>query len=174
VLHNTFGIERGVMTTIHAYTQDQRVLDASHKDLRRARAAAMNIIPTTTGAARAIGLVMPELKGKLDGMAMRVPVPNGSAVDLIVETSRNVSAAEVNEIMRENAEGPLEGIMLYSEEPLVSSDIIGTPESVVIDGLSTMVMGDNMLKMLLWYDNEWGYSSRLVDAAAIVGAGVPA
>lgn len=165
VLHEKFGIVKGLMTTVHSYTNDQQVLDLPHKDLRRARAAAQNIIPTTTGAAKAVALVLPELKGKLNGMAFRVPTPNVSVTDLVVELSRNVTVEEVNAALKEAAEGPLKGIMNYSEEPLVSSDYNGDPASSTIDALSTMVVGDNLVKVVSWYDNEWGYSNRVVDLA---------
>jgi len=162
VLHDAFGIELGFMTTVHAYTNDQRILDLPHEDLRRARAAAINLIPTSTGAARAIGLVMPELKGKVDGVAMRAPVPDGSVVDLVVRTGRETSVDEVNETFRAAAEGHLDGILRFSDEPLVSSDIVGSPYSCTFDSELTMVNG-NLVKVFGWYDNEWGYSCRLVD-----------
>jgi len=164
VLNDTFGIEYGLMTTIHAYTNDQHVLDAPHKDLRRARAAAVNIIPTTTGAAKAIGLVLPELKGKLDGIALRVPVMSGSLVDLVCRVKKPTDAGEVNEAVRQAAQGPLEGILEYCEDPIVSSDIIGNPASSIFDSPSTSVMERQMVKILSWYDNEWGFSHRVVDA----------
>jgi len=164
VLNDTFGIEHGVMTTIHAYTNDQHVLDAPHKDLRRARAAAMSIIPTSTGAARAIALVLPELKGKLDGIAMRVPVMSGSLVDLVCRVKKPTDAGEVNDAMRQAAGGALKGILEYCEDPIVSSDVIGNPASSVFDSLSTSVMDRQMVKVLSWYDNEWGFSQRMVDA----------
>ncbi|MHC4124378.1 MAG: type I glyceraldehyde-3-phosphate dehydrogenase [Planctomycetota bacterium] len=163
VLHNTFGIEKGLMTTIHAYTNDQRVSDMIHSDLRRARAAAMNIIPTTTGAAKAVGKVIPELKGKLDGFALRVPVPDGSAVDLVVQLTKEATKEEINAAVKAAAEGELKGILEYCEEPIVSSDIIGNPASSVFDALSTMVMDGKMVKVVSWYDNEWGYSNRTID-----------
>jgi glyceraldehyde 3-phosphate dehydrogenase len=165
VLHENFGIEQGFMTTVHSYTGDQRILDFPHKDLRRARAAAVSIIPTTTGAAKAIGMVLPELNGKLDGMAIRVPTPDGSLTDLTCILKRNVKAEEVNNAMKRASENSLKGIMDYTEEPLVSTDVIGNPHSAIIDGLSTKVNGGqgNLLKILSWYDNEWGYSCRLVD-----------
>ncbi|WP_249871258.1 type I glyceraldehyde-3-phosphate dehydrogenase [Oceanobacillus saliphilus] len=166
VLHDSFGIKRGLMTTIHSYTNDQQILDLPHKDYRRARAAAENIIPTTTGAAKAVGLVLPEINGKLNGMAVRVPTPDGSLVDLVAELDKNVTAEDVNRALKEAAEGPLKGVLQYSEEPLVSTDIIGNPHSSVVDGLSTMVMEDNMVKVVSWYDNEMGYSARCVDLAA--------
>lgn len=163
VLHENFGIVRGMMNTIHSYTNDQNTLDLAHKDPRRARAAAVNIIPTTTGAAKAVSLVLPELKGKLNGMSLRVPTPNVSITDLVAELEQEVTVEQVNAALKEAAEGPLKGILAYSEEPLVSSDYIGDPHSSIIDGLSTMVMEGNMVKVLSWYDNEWGYSTRCVD-----------
>ena len=171
VLVDSFGVERGMMTTVHAYTSDQRILDNSHKDLRRARAGCCSIVPTTTGAARCVGIVIPELAGKLDGMSARVPVPDGSMVDLVVELSRPVSAEEVNAAMKAaSEEGPLKGILAYSEEPLVSSDIVGEKASSVFDAGCTMVLGGNgtLVKVLAWYDNEMGYSCRLLDLAKIV------
>jgi glyceraldehyde 3-phosphate dehydrogenase len=162
VLHESFGVELGFMTTIHAYTNDQRILDLPHKDLRRARAAAINLIPTSTGAARAIGVVLPELKGKVDGMSMRAPVPDGSVVDLVVRVARETSIEEVNAAFETAAAGPLDGILRYSDEPLVSSDIVGSPYSCTFDSDLTMVNG-NLVKVFGWYDNEWGYSCRLVD-----------
>ncbi len=163
VLDEAFGIEQGLMTTVHAYTNDQRLADVPHKDLRRSRAAAENIIPTTTGAARAVGKILPQLKGRLDGMAMRVPVPDGSIVDLACRVRGKPSAADVNAAVREASEGPLRRIVEYSEVPLVSSDIIGNPHSSIFDALSTAASGDGYLKVVSWYDNEWGYSSRVVD-----------
>jgi len=163
VLHEKFGIVRGLMTTVHSYTNDQQILDLPHKDLRRARAAAENIIPTSTGAAKAVSLVLPELKGKLNGFAMRVPTPNVSVVDLVAEIKTSVTAEDVNAALKEAAEGPLKGILGYSDEPLVSSDYNGNPASSTIDGLSTMVLEGNMIKVVSWYDNEWGYSNRVVD-----------
>jgi glyceraldehyde 3-phosphate dehydrogenase (phosphorylating) len=163
ILDEKFGIEEGVMTTVHAYTNDQRLADVPHKDLRRSRAAAENIIPTTTGAARAVGKILPKLKGKLDGMAIRVPVPDGSIVDLTCRMSRPVSVEEVNGAVREAAAGPLKRIVEYSEVPLVSSDIIGNPHSSIFDALSTRSQNDGYLKVVAWYDNEWGYSNRVVD-----------
>jgi len=163
VLQDNFGIIKGLMTTVHAYTNDQRVLDLPHKDLRRARAAAINIIPTTTGAAKAVTKVIPELEGKINGMAMRVPVKDGSIVDFVAELERKVTLEEVNLAMKKASENELKGIMEYSEDPLVSTDVIGNPHSVVFDGLSTMVIADNMVKVIGWYDNEWGYSNRVVD-----------
>ncbi len=162
VLNDTFGIEKGLMTTVHAYTNDQRVADMIHSDLRRARAAAVNIIPTSTGAAKAIGQVIPELDGKLHGFALRVPVPVGSVVDLVVEVKKEASVEAVNAAMKKAAEGPMKGILAYCEDPIVSSDIIKNPHSSIFDSLSTMVKG-NMVKVLSWYDNEWGYSNRSVD-----------
>ncbi len=163
VLHDEFTIEQGFMTTVHAYTNDQRILDLPHEDLRRARAAAINLIPTSTGAARAIGLVMPELAGRMDGIALRAPVPDGSVVDLVVRVARETTVDEVNEAFRSAADrGPLEGILRYSDEPLVSSDIVGSPYSCTFDSELTMVNG-TLVKVFGWYDNEWGYSCRLVD-----------
>jgi len=161
-LNDAFGIERGVMTTIHAYTNDQRVADMIHSDLRRARAAAANMIPTTTGAAKAIGKVVPELDGKLDGFAMRVPIPVGSVVDLVVNVKKDVTVDSVNAAMKKASEGPMKGILAYCDEPIVSSDIVLNPASSIFDSLCTMVIG-NMVKVLSWYDNEWGYSNRSVD-----------
>lgn len=163
VLHEKFGIVKGLMTTVHAYTNDQQILDLPHKDLRRARAAAMSIIPTTTGAAKAVALVLPELKGKLNGFAMRVPTPNVSVVDLVAELAKPTTAEEVNAALKAAAEGPLKGILQYTDEPLVSKDFNGNPHSSIIDGLSTMVIEGNMVKVVSWYDNEWGYSNRVVD-----------
>lgn len=166
VLNDHYGIESGFMTTVHAYTNDQRLADVAHKDYRRSRAAAQNIIPTTTGAARAVGKVMPELQGKLDGLAVRVPVPDGSVVDLVVELRSDPSVDEVNAAVREAAAGPLATILEYSEEHLVSSDIIGNPHSSIYDALSAKKVGPNRVRVLAWYDNEWGYSHRVVDLAA--------
>ncbi len=163
VLQQEFGIKRGLMTTIHAYTNDQRVIDAPHKDLRRARAAAAAIIPTTTGAAKAVGEVLPELKGKLHGIAMRVPVIDGSVVDLVAELEKTVTKEDINKAIKAAAEGSLKGILEYTEDPIVSCDVIGNPHSSVFDALSTMVLGDNFIKVVSWYDNEWGYSNRCVD-----------
>jgi len=165
VLNDTFGIEQGFMTTIHSYTGDQRILDFPHKDLRRARAAAVSIIPTTTGAAKAVTLVIPELKGRIDGMAVRVPTPDGSLTDFTCILKREVTKDEVNNALRDAAQGRLKGIMQYSEEPLVSVDIVGNPHSSIIDGLSTKINGEhgNFVKILSWYDNEWGYSCRIID-----------
>lgn len=168
VLHENFGIVRGFMTTVHAYTNDQVILDFPHKDLRRARAAATNIIPTSTGAAKAIGLVLPELKGKLDGYALRVPVPTGSITDLTVELSKETSAAEVNAAMKKAAEGSLRGILRYTEDPIVSTDIVTDPHSSIFDAGITKVIG-NQAKVASWYDNEWGYSNRLVDLMSFIG-----
>jgi glyceraldehyde 3-phosphate dehydrogenase (phosphorylating) len=168
VLLDSFGIVKGLMTTIHAYTNDQVILDFPHKDLRRARAAAQNIIPTTTGAARATALVLPELKGKLDGMAMRVPVMDGSVTDLVVQLTREVTVDEVNAAYRAAADGPLKGYLHYTSDPIVSSDIVGTPYSCTFDSLLTMTFGDQV-KVIGWYDNEWGYSCRLADLAGLVG-----
>src|SRR5262249_52910356 len=163
ILDEEFGIEEGVMTTVHAYTNDQRLADVPHKDLRRSRAAAENIIPTTTGAARAVGKVLPKLKGKLDGMAMRVPVADGSIVDLTFRLAQPATAASINAAVKAAAEGPMKRIVEYSEVPLVSSDIIGNPHSSVFDALSTIAGGDGYAKVVSWYDNEWGYSNRVVD-----------
>jgi len=163
VLHESFGLKRGLMTTIHSYTNDQNVLDMPHKDLRRARAAAVSIIPTTTGAARAVGKVLPDLAGKLDGMAFRVPTPNGSVVDLVAELDKTVTKEEINAAMKAAADGPLKGILEYTEDPIVSCDIIGNPHSSIFDALSTTVMDNNFVKVVSWYDNEWGYSQRCVD-----------
>ncbi len=169
VLDDAFGIQRAVMTTVHAYTNDQRILDLVHSDLRRARSAAVNMIPTTTGAARAVGQVLPNLKGKVDGCAIRIPIPDGSLVDLVSVVSRDVTVEEVNAAVKAAASGPLTGIIEYSEDPLVSSDIVGNPYSCIYDSLATMVNG-NVVKTLAWYDNEWGYSNRVVDAMAHVAA----
>ncbi|MEW6162186.1 MAG: type I glyceraldehyde-3-phosphate dehydrogenase [Nitrospirota bacterium] len=163
VIHNEFEIIRGLMTTIHSYTNDQRILDLPHKDLRRARAAALNMIPTTTGAAKAVGLVLPELKGKLNGMAIRVPTPNVSLVDLVAELARDVTAEDINAALKRAAEGTLKGILQYSEDPLVSIDLNGNAHSAIVDATLTMVIEGRMAKVLAWYDNEWGYSSRLRD-----------
>ncbi len=163
VLDDAFGIKSGIMTTVHAYTNDQRVADTPHSDLRRARHAAENIIPTSTGAAKAIGQVLPALDGKLDGMAMRVPVPDGSIVDLVVEVSRDVTVAEVNAAMKAASEGAMKGILEYTEDPIVSSDIIGNPASSIFDSGLTKVLNGTMVKVVSWYDNEWGYSNRVVD-----------
>ena len=163
VLHEKFGIEKGSMTTIHSYTNDQNVLDFPHKDLRRARAAAINMIPTTTGAAKAMGLVMPELKGKLDGYAMRVPTPNVSVVDLVVVTSKNTTTEEVNQALQQAANGPMKGILAYTEDPVVSTDMMHNPNSSIVDAGLTKVLDGNLVKVVSWYDNEWGYSMRIID-----------
>lgn len=163
VLNDFFGIEKGTMTTIHSYTADQRLMDSPHKDLRRARAAALSIIPTKTGATKAVSLVIPELKGKLDGMAFRVPTPNVSVVDLAVLLKRKVSVEEINQAFKEASQGYLKGILDYTEEPLVSKDFNGNSNSSIVDGLSTMVIADNLAKIIAWYDNEWGYSCRIID-----------
>jgi glyceraldehyde 3-phosphate dehydrogenase len=169
VLHEAFGIEHGLMTTIHAYTADQRLQDMPHKDLRRARAAALNLIPTTTGAAKAVGLVLPELNGKLNGFSMRAPVPTGSVVDLVFATPTAVEPAQVNAAMKEAAEGPLEGILGYTEDEIVSTDIVNDPRSSIFDAGQTLVIGDGkMVKAVSWYDNEWGYSNRCVELAGKV------
>ncbi len=170
-LHDEFTIVKGLMTTIHAYTQDQNLQDAPHNDLRRARAAALNLVPTSTGAAKAIGLVLPELKGKLDGYAVRVPIPTGSATDLTVELGRDVTAEEVNAAVKAAAEGPMKGFLRYSTDPIVSSDIVTDPASCIFDAPLTKVLG-NQVKVVGWYDNEWGYSNRLVDLIALVGKGL--
>ncbi len=170
VIDEKFGIKKGLMTTIHAYTNDQRILDLPHEDLRRARAAAQSMIPTTTGAAEAVSLVLPQLKGKLSGMAMRVPTPTVSVVDLVLETDKNTTVEEVNAALKSAAEGDLKGIMMYSDEPLVSMDYRQDPHSSIIDGLSTAVMGENMVKIIAWYDNEWGYSVRVVDLVSYIVA----
>jgi len=163
VLHETFGIKRGWMTTVHSYTNDQRVLDMPHKDLRRSRAAAVNIIPTSTGAARAVGKVLPELAGKLDGISLRVPTPDGSIVDLAVEVAKNCTRDEVNAAMKAAAEGAMKGIIEYTEDPIVSTDILNNPNTCIFDSLLTAVMDGNFVKVLAWYDNEWGYSAKCVD-----------
>ncbi|MFG3341492.1 type I glyceraldehyde-3-phosphate dehydrogenase [Glycomyces sp. NPDC048151] len=168
VLNDSVGIEKGLMTTIHAYTQDQMLQDGPHSDPRRARAAALNVVPTTTGAAKAVGVVLPELNGKLDGYSLRVPVPTGSITDLTFEASRNVTAEEVNAALKAAAEGPLKGILYYTEDPIVSKDIETDPHSCIIDGLLTKVI-DNQVKVFGWYDNEWGFSNRLVDLVKLVG-----
>jgi glyceraldehyde 3-phosphate dehydrogenase len=171
VMNDSIGIERGLMTTVHAYTNDQKILDQIHKDLRRARAAAMNIIPTTTGAARAVGEVFPELKGKLDGSAIRVPVPDGSLVDLTFTPGRDTTRDEVNQILKAASEsGPLKGVLVYSEDPLVSSDIVHTPQSSTVDSLETAVIEGKLVRVVSWYDNEWGFSNRMVDTAAAMAA----
>ena len=168
VIHDAFGVEHGVMSTVHSYTNDQSILDQRHSDLRRARAAAMNIIPTTTGAARAVGLVLPDLNGKLDGIAFRVPTSTGSITDFVAQVSKDVTVEDVNAAYQEAAEGALKGILEYSTEPLVSSDFRGNSHSCIIDGLSTMVMQNRMIKVMGWYDNEWGYSCRTADLCALI------
>ncbi len=168
VLHDTFGIERGLMTTVHAYTNDQRILDLMHKDLRRARGAAVNIVPTSTGAAKAIGLVMPELKGKLHGLSLRVPTPTVSVVDLVVDLKKSASVEDINDALKKSAEGKMTGFLAYCDEPLVSSDFRGNPASSIVDGLSTVVLEGKMAKVLSWYDNEWGYSCRVGDLAKLM------
>ena len=170
VLHENFDIKHGLMTTVHSYTNDQQILDLPHKDLRRARAAGMSIIPTTTGAAKAVALVLPELKGKLNGFAMRVPTPNVSITDLVVELDKPVTAEAINDALKKAAEGELKGIMAFSEEPLVSKDFNGNPHSSIVDGLSTMVVEGSMAKVVSWYDNEWGYSNRVVDLIEYIAA----
>ncbi len=167
-LHEAFGIERGLMTTTHAYTNDQRILDLMHKDLRRARAAAINIVPTTTGAAKAIGLVIPELRGKLHGLSLRVPTASVSVVDLVADLKRPATAEKINQEIRKAAEGHLKGIMAYCDKPLVSSDFRGHPASAIVDAMSTVVLEGKMAKVLAWYDNEWGYSCRVADLAALI------
>src|SRR5450432_1582799 len=169
VIHEKWGIDKGSMTTIHSYTNDQNVLDFPHKDLRRARAAALNMIPTTTGAAKAIGLVMPELKGKLDGYAMRVPTPNVSVVDLVVLLKKDATAAEVNAALKEASEGSMKGILGYTEDPVVSTDMLHNSNSSIVDSEMTKVIGGNLLKVVSWYDNEWGYSCRVVDLVDFMG-----
>ena len=168
VLNDSFGVKRGMMTTVHSYTNDQQILDLPHKDLRRARAAAENIIPTTTGAAKAVGLVLPELQGKLNGFSLRVPTPNVSVTDLVAELDKSVTAEEINDALKTAAAGPMKGILDFSNEPLVSKDYNGNPHSSIVDGLSTMVIDGNMVKVVSWYDNEWGYSCRLADIARMV------
>jgi len=168
VLHDNFGVSRGLMTTIHSYTNDQRILDVYHKDLRRARAAALNMIPTTTGAAKVVGVVIPELKGKLHGIAIRVPTPTVSLVDFVADLKKKATVDEINKAFSDAANGRLKGIIRYCTEPLVSMDFKGSPYSAIFDSLSTMVMDDTMVKVLAWYDNEWGYSCRLADLAAFV------
>ncbi len=168
VLHQNFGVSKGLMTTIHAYTNDQRILDVFHKDLRRARAAALNIIPTTTGAAKAVTQVIPELKGKIHGLAFRVPTPTVSIIDFVADLDKEVTVEQVNQAFRKAAEGPLAGILEYCQEELVSMDFKGNSASSILDALSTMVIGGNMVKILAWYDNEWGYSCRLADLAAYI------
>ena len=168
VVMEQFGIVKGLMTTVHAYTNDQSILDLPHKDMRRARAAALSMIPTTTGAAKAVSLVLPELKGKLDGLAVRVPTPNVSLVDLVVETEKATSTEEVNAALKAAAEGPLKGILAYCEEPLVSCDFNGNPASSTVDAATTSVIGGTMVKVMSWYDNEWGYSNRVVDLVKLM------
>ncbi|WP_375392691.1 type I glyceraldehyde-3-phosphate dehydrogenase [uncultured Sphingomonas sp.] len=170
VLNDAMGIERGLMTTIHAYTNDQKILDQIHPDLRRARAAAMSIIPTTTGAARAVGEVLPELKGKLDGSAVRVPVPDGSLVDLTFTPRRDTTREEVNQLLKDAAEGPMKGVLAWSDEPLVSIDIVHTPASSTVDSLETAVIDGKLVRVVSWYDNEWGFSNRMVDTATAMAA----
>ena len=170
VLHERFGIRRGLMTTVHAYTNDQRILDLQHEDLRRARAAALSMIPTTTGAARAVGEVLPDLKGKLDGMAVRVPTANVSIVDLVAELEKSTTEAEINQAMQQAAEGPLKGILAYCNEPLVSTDFNGSPFSSIFDSALTKVLGGNFVKVLSWYDNEWGFSKRMCDVTLLIGS----
>ncbi|ARU62187.1 type I glyceraldehyde-3-phosphate dehydrogenase [Tumebacillus avium] len=169
VLHDKFTILNGLMTTVHSFTNDQNNLDNPHKDLRRARACGQSIIPTTTGAAKAVGLVLPELKGKLNGFSMRVPTPNVSVVDLVANVAQDVTVESVNAALKEAADGPLKGILGYTEEPLVSIDFVGDSRSSIVDGLSTMVVGEKTVKVIAWYDNEWGYSERVVDLARLVG-----
>jgi glyceraldehyde 3-phosphate dehydrogenase len=169
VLHESFGIEHGFMTTIHAYTNDQRVLDLPHKDLRRARAAAINLIPTSTGAAKAIGQVLPELNGKLDGISVRAPVPDGSLVDLVCRVKTRTDVAAINAAIEKAAKGPMRGVLEYCTDPIVSSDVVGNPASSVFDALSTSVLDGTLVKVLSWYDNEWGFSHRVVDALVKMG-----
>ena len=169
VLNDSFGVKRGMMTTVHSYTNDQQILDLPHKDLRRARAAAENIIPTTTGAAKAVGLVLPELQGKLNGFSLRVPTPNVSVTDLVAELDKSVTAEEINDALKTAAAGPMKGILDFSNEPLVSKDYNGNPHSSIVDGLSTMVIDGNMVKVVSWYDNEWGYSNRLANLLWYIG-----
>lgn len=169
VLNDNFGVKRGMMTTVHSYTNDQQILDLPHSDLRRARAAAVSIIPTTTGAAKAVGLVLPELQGKLNGFSLRVPTPNVSVTDLVAELEKTVTAEEINSAMKAAAAGPMKGILDYTDEPLVSKDFNHNPHSSIVDGLCTMVIEGNMVKVVSWYDNEWGYSNRVVDLAIYMG-----
>lgn len=169
VIHEKFGVVRGLMTTVHSYTNDQQILDLPHKDLRRARAAAMSIIPTTTGAAKSVGLVIPELKGKLNGLSIRVPTPNVSVVDLVTELSKPASVEEINSELKNAAAGPLKGVLQFCEKPLVSRDFNGNPHSSILDSLSTMVVDGTLAKVVAWYDNEWGYSNRVVDLVAYIG-----
>jgi glyceraldehyde 3-phosphate dehydrogenase len=170
VLHDKFGIQKGSMTTIHSYTNDQNVLDFPHKDLRRARAAALNMIPTTTGAAKAIGLVMPQLKGKLDGYSMRVPTPDVSVVDLVALLNTATTTEAVNAALKEAAEGPMKGILAYTEDPVVSTDMLHNPNSSIVDSQLTKVLDGNLVKVVAWYDNEWGYSCRVIDLIAFLDA----
>lgn len=170
VLDETFGVERGLMTTVHSYTNDQKILDLPHSDMRRARAAALSIIPTTTGAAKAVTLVLPHLKGKLNGFSFRVPTPNVSVIDFVADLKTSATVEEVNAALKAAAEGPLKGILGYTEKPLVSRDFNGDPQSSIVDALSTMVMDGNMVKVISWYDNEWGYSNRLIDLTSYVAA----
>jgi len=170
VLHQEFGIRRGWMTTVHAYTNDQQILDLPHSDLRRARAAAVSMIPTSTGAAKAVGLVLPELAGKLDGIAIRVPTPDVSLVDLVAELERNATAEQINEAFAKAAEGPMKGILAITKEPLVSIDFLDDPHSSIVDAQNTKVLGGNLVKVLAWYDNEWGYAKRVVDLARLVAS----
>jgi glyceraldehyde 3-phosphate dehydrogenase len=172
VLHEALGIREGLMTTVHSFTNDQKPLDNPHKDLRRARASSQSIVPTTTGAAKAVAKVLPELKGKLNGLALRVPTPNVSVVDLVVDVEKKVTAEEVNRLLKEAAETTMKGYIQYTEEPLVSVDFIGNPHSAIVDGLSTMAIGDHKIKVLAWYDNEWGYSCRVVEAVQHIGRGL--
>ncbi|MEE9207166.1 MAG: type I glyceraldehyde-3-phosphate dehydrogenase [Gemmatimonadota bacterium] len=174
VLDEQFGFVNGLMTTVHSFTNDQRILDLPHSDLRRARAASMSIIPTTTGAAKATGIVLPSVAGKIDGMAMRVPTPDVSIVDLVANLGRDTTVEELNETFRSQAQGPLQGVLEYSDEPLVSIDYVGNPASSIVDGLATAVIGGSLVKVISWYDNEWGYSSRCVDLARFVAERLPA
>ncbi len=169
VLHKSFGIEKGTMTTIHSYTNDQNVLDFPHKDLRRARAAALNMIPTSTGAAKAIGLVVPELKGKLDGYSMRVPTPDVSVVDFVAVLKKDTTTEGVNTALKEAADGSLKGILAYTEDPVVSTDLLHNPNSSIVDAEMTKVLDGNLAKVVSWYDNEWGYSNRIVDLISFIG-----
>jgi glyceraldehyde 3-phosphate dehydrogenase len=168
VLHQHFGLQAGLITTVHSYTMDQRLLDAPHKDLRRARAAGVNMVPTTTGAAKAVGLVLPELSGKLNGMSIRVPTPNVSLVDLVFQSERPMTANSINRALQDASMGPMAGILGYSDAPLVSSDLVGNPNSSIIDALSTQTMGTHMAKVIAWYDNEWGFSNRMIDLTKYV------
>jgi len=168
VLHQNFTVKRGLMSTVHAYTNDQRILDGSHDDLRRARSAAQNIIPTTTGAARSVGVIIPELEGKIQGMALRVPVPAGSITDLVAELNKNVTVEDVNKAFKEASEGSLKGILEYTEDPIVSHDIVANTHSCIFDSLSTIVVDGTMVKILGWYDNEWGYSCRTIDLCSFL------